>query len=223
MHVNTLLEGLGEKITPTAPPPAAPPPIPPAQAGRASTVISTAGLSQSQILAGQAAARAAGHSVTGRGGSYTIRYSPAAQAAAYRAAGVTGGAAPRYSVRPVTTPYRAAPVRLTRGQSAMLDPDFRATLPFFDESRGFRYSREQIQEMIERGKATAQEITDRQTKEGGDGIAEDLEQQATEDSATEKAVRDATAAKPGAKVTPKPGGQNLVPLGIAALLAYVLL
>ena len=78
--------------------------------------------------------------------------------------------------------------------------------------------------MIAAAKARREEITDRQNDEGGDGIAEDLEQIANEANATDAAI-DAAADGTGlpikngvAKPTP-----NITPLIILGALAYFLL
>lgn len=95
-----------------------------------------------------------------------------------------------------------------------------AVLPYFDPARGFTYTREQIREMQERGRQTDMELETRQGEEGGDGIAEDLEQKAAEDAATDRAVEDAAGARvpPGAE--PGAAGKNVVPLALLAALAF---
>lgn len=75
---------------------------------------------------------------------------------------------------------------------------------------------EQLQALRDQLTAAQQELLARQEREGGDGIATDLEQQAAEDRAREKAAAGGWGAIFGA-----PGeGPNWIPLAIAAGLIY---
>lgn len=135
------------------------------------------------------------------------------------------GAVPRPIATPSPRSTSHSTARRTAARTVVIDPDFQATLPFFDEARRFTYTREQLREMKDRARAVAQELETRQTREGGDGIAEDLEQKAAEEAATEEAVREAVATgipSGDARPAAAPKG-NLAPLALAAALAYFLL
>lgn len=76
------------------------------------------------------------------------------------------------------------------------------------------YTRQQLQDMLDRAMATRGELTDQQRYESGDGLARDLEQKAAEANATDKAIE--TDLPSGGGVA-KP---NLIPLAIAAALIF---
>lgn len=81
---------------------------------------------------------------------------------------------------------------------------------------GLTLSREQIQAMIDRDRAAAQELLARQGYEEGDGFAPDLEQKALEDAARARAIAEG-AAVPGVAPDAK---ANWMPLAVAAALIY---
>ena len=89
--------------------------------------------------------------------------------------------------------------------------------PIYQPEQPFTYTREQLQQMIDRVRAAEGELTSRQERERGDGIYGDLEQKAAEQNATEKAIED-SAGVPFARgegETP-----NWIPLALGAALIY---
>ena len=107
----------------------------------------------------------------------------------------------------------------------LYDPAYIAEsdIPFYDESRRFQYTSEQIQEMIDRGKSMQDEFTNNQYDEFGDGFADDLEQQAGEENATEKAIDDFASGN-GLPTTAAPIiTKEIGPLIALGALAYFLL
>lgn len=199
MHVQTLFEGLGTVIAPTPTPVPLPPASPPPS-------------TQNPRLPSR------GFSGPGVYTRYGVPVS------------ATRVSIPRTPVaaRPASSWGQPSPSRVTTARTStarriVSDPNFRATLPSFDELRRFQYSREQIQEMIERGQATRAELETKQKREGGDGISLELEQQAAETNATEKAVSDGAGISKPKKATTGAGQKNIAPLAVAALLAYFLI
>jgi len=94
---------------------------------------------------------------------------------------------------------------------------------YYDPSRTFTYSREQIQQMRDAAIASQGELLERQGREGGDGIYDDLEQKAAEENATANAIAEGAAlpTRVGANGVSAP--QNLMPLILAAAAAYFFL
>ncbi len=143
----------------------------------------------------------------------------------------TGGA---FTARRIYTPPRPMPTPLPVAATPTLMPTSAVPvtpragvlLPYYDPARTFTYTREQIQQMQDAAIAARGELLDRQGREGGDGIYDDLEQKAAEENATEKAIADAAAAMgipPPADAGSTRAAQNVFPLVLAAAAAFFFL
>lgn len=114
--------------------------------------------------------------------------------------------APKPAIAPITT-----------ATSTMVAPR-PTSIPFYDPAQ--LYTRDEIQEMMAARKAAQAEITAAQNSQGGDGVAEDLEQIANEQNATDAAI---AAGGTGLPVRTGAGKPNIAPLAILGALAYFLL
>ncbi len=132
---------------------------------------------------------------------------------------LVSGSAP---IQPATTqPVHVAPKYATAADLAT---------PYYDPSRTFTYTREQIEQMRQRnlpfedlGPLKLMEITDPQTREDGDGAAIELEIEAEQQDATEKAVASGGAEIDMSAPTPDKAKEFIPLAAVAALLYYVFL
>ncbi len=116
-----------------------------------------------------------------------------------------------------------APAPTTMGPAVMPTVSAPPGMPYYDPAQTFTYTREQLEQMRDTSIAAKAELLERQGREGGDGIYNDLEQRAIEENATD----DAIAAGAAGAALPARGAEapeaNLVPLALAAAAAYFFL